>query len=33
MIQVKFYDNVEASLLKFAVILSQYKGKWVQEKI
>ena len=29
MIQVKFYDNVEDSLLKFAVILSQYKGKWV----
>ena len=29
MMQVKFYDNVEDSLLRFAVILSQYKGRWV----
>ena len=27
--QVKFYDIVEDSLLKFAVIISKYKGKWV----
>lgn len=29
MMQVKFYDIVEDSLLKFAVIISKYKGKWV----
>ena len=29
MMQLKFYNNVEDSLLRFAVILSQYKGKWV----
>lgn len=29
MIQVKFYDNVEDSLLKFAVIIAKYYGKWV----
>lgn len=27
--QVKFYDIVEDSLLKFAVIISKYEGKWV----
>ena len=26
---VKFYDNVEDSLLKFAVIISKYHNKWV----
>ena len=26
---VKFYDVVQDSLLKFAVIISQYNGKWV----
>ena len=29
MIEVKFYDEVEDSLLKFAVILSKTEGKWV----
>ena len=29
MIEVKFYDEVEDSLLKFAVIISKYEGKWV----
>lgn len=29
MIEVKFYDEVEDSLLKFAVIISKYDGKWV----
>ncbi len=29
MIDVKFYDTVEDSLLKFAVIISKSKGKWV----
>ena len=27
--QIKFYENVEDSLLKFAVIISQSCGKWV----
>ena len=27
--EVKFYDSVEDSLLKFAVIISKYQGKWV----
>ncbi len=27
--EVKFYDEVEDSLLKFAVILSRSEGKWV----
>ena len=27
--KVEFYDRVDDSLLKFAVILSQYNGKWV----
>ena len=27
--EVKFYDTVEDSLLKYAVILSMYEGKWV----
>lgn len=26
---VKFYDEAEGSLLKFAVIVSKYNGKWV----
>lgn len=26
---VKFYDNVDDTLLKFAVIISQSDGKWV----
>ena len=29
MIEVKFYDNVDDSLLKFAVIISKSGGKWV----
>lgn len=29
MLEVKFYDTVEDSLLKFAVIISQSGGKWV----
>lgn len=29
MIEVKFYDTVEDSLLKFAVIVSKHNGKWV----
>lgn len=27
--EVKFYDNIEESLLKFAVIISKSNGKWV----
>lgn len=27
--EVKFYDNVEDNLLKFAVIISRSNGKWV----
>lgn len=26
---VKFYDDIEDSFLKFAVIITQYQGKWV----
>lgn len=26
---VKFYDDMEDSLLKFAVIITKYQGKWV----
>ena len=29
MLEVKFYDTVDDSLLKFAVIVSQSNGKWV----
>lgn len=29
MLEVKFYDAVDDVLLKFAVIISQSKGKWV----
>jgi len=29
MIEVKFYDTVDDSLLKFAVIVANHKGKWV----
>ena len=29
MLEVKFYDTAEDSLLKFAVIISQSNGKWV----
>lgn len=29
MVEVKFYDSVDDSLLKFAVIVSQSNGKWV----
>jgi len=29
MIEVKFYDKVDDSLLKFAVIVSKSNGKWV----
>lgn len=27
--EVKFYENIEDDLLKFAVIISTYQGKWV----
>lgn len=27
--KVKFYDSIEDSLLKFAVIISKHNGKWV----
>lgn len=27
--QVKFYDDIEDSLLKFAVIIAKSDGKWV----
>ena len=29
MIEVKFYDNVDDRLLKFAVIISKSNGQWV----
>lgn len=29
MLEVKFYDTVDDSFLKFAVIISQSNGKWV----
>ena len=29
MLEVKFYDTVDDSLLEFAVIISQSNGKWV----
>lgn len=29
MTEVKFYDTVDDSLLKFAVIISEYQGQWV----
>ena len=29
MVSVKFYDSVEDSLLKFAVIIAKADGKWV----
>jgi len=29
MLEVKFYDTVDDSLLKFAVIILQSNGKWV----
>lgn len=29
MVEVKFYDNVEDNLLKFAVIIARTDGKWV----
>ena len=29
MLEIKFYDSVDDSLLKFAVIISQSNGKWV----
>lgn len=29
MTEVRFYNNVEDSLLKFAVIVTEHKGKWV----
>ena len=29
MLKIKFYENVTDQLLKFAVIVSQYEGKWV----
>ncbi|MBQ8404277.1 MAG: NUDIX domain-containing protein [Clostridia bacterium] len=27
--KIKFYDNIDENLLKFAVIISKYNGKWV----
>lgn len=29
MVEVKFYETVDDSLLKFAVIAAKHKGKWV----
>ena len=29
MLEVKFFDSIEDSLLKFAVIISKTNGKWV----
>ncbi len=29
MLEVKFYDNIDDDLLKFAVIAARYNGKWV----
>ena len=29
MLEVKFYDNADDSLLKFAVIISKSNGKWI----
>ena len=29
MIEIKFYDEVEDSLLRFAVIIAKAKGKWI----
>lgn len=29
MVEVKFYDDIDDELLKFAVIISQINGKWV----
>ena len=29
MVEVKFYDRVEDSLLKFAVIIAKTEGKWI----
>lgn len=29
MLEVKFYDNIDDNLLKFAVIVARYNGKWV----
>lgn len=29
MVEVKFYDKVEDSLLKFAVIIAKTEGKWI----
>ena len=29
MLDVKFYDTIDDALLKFAVVISQSKGKWV----
>lgn len=29
MLKVRFYSNVDDSLLKFAVIVARYNGKWV----
>lgn len=29
MLEVKFYDKIDDSLLKFAVIISKSRGKWV----
>lgn len=28
-VEVKFYENVEDSFLKFAVVVAKYNGKWV----
>ncbi len=29
MLEVKFYDSVDDSLLKFAVIIAKHNGKWI----
>ncbi|MBS5725301.1 MAG: NUDIX domain-containing protein, partial [Clostridiales bacterium] len=29
MLQIRFYDSVKDDLLKFAVMIAKYRGKWV----
>lgn len=29
MLEIKFYENVDDSLLKYAVLVSKYRGNWV----
>ncbi|WMJ76059.1 MULTISPECIES: NUDIX hydrolase [unclassified Sedimentibacter] len=29
MVEIKFYEDIDDELLKFAVIVARYKGKWI----